>query len=335
MAKMLRRVQPAEPEKPITKKETEPTPLFEKEIIADGNTEAFAAEQMELLEIPFDKIQVGMDGMLNSRSGDLKVGDLFESIQTYGLMEPIGVWNPPGKNYYVLARGFRRYEAIRQIRLEDPEAFKTLHVTVFSGPLTDAMLMNLEENVRRDNLNHADLIDTVYRLYANRGVKEIDLAKQLGKSQGYISSLIGIKYKCHAKILEALRQELITLEDVRALAGTSPDNQLEALETLLGSDRADEIRKLMKKEKGNYKPSKKELISTVRQIQAYDVPQDKDYRAGVVSGILYAIGQLDDKATLHPVALTEVIPEIPDTGRKRGRPAGTGKKFQVKDEPVE
>ncbi len=142
------------------------------------------------------------------------ISGLMLSIQGKGLLEPI-VARPVDGGFEVVAGG-RRYEACRRlgwrqipchiVELDDKEAFE----------------VSLLENVQRETLNPIEEA-RAFRNYVNQfGYGgETELAKKIGKSQGYVSRRIGLlslpekvqNEIMRRRISPSVAQELMLLND--------------------------------------------------------------------------------------------------------------------------
>lgn len=272
----------------------------------------------DTVTLKFEDIRLNSDGMTNCRSelGDLT--GLVDSIKKHGMKQNMCVWQPPGKDYYVLAFGFRRYEALKLIRNEAPDAFAKVPCVLVRGGLVDAQTINLVENLKRKNLNHGDLAGRLGEMYTDRKMKEVEIAKQVGLSQPQVSNLIAVNMKCTPSVLRALKKGFINLATAKKLARLASDKQEEALNSLLADEQAADIDKwLTDQNKGSKKPGIAILRQKLKQIEAHSSEYDGDFRKGVRIGILYGMGLVaSDKDLLHP---PESMPEQPAAAQGRGK----------------
>lgn len=137
-----------------------------------------------------------------------KVAEMADSIAEYGLMNPLLVsmsYTTPGAgedperfesqpNGYKLVAGYTRFMAM-QVLVEDGRWKADHQVPVhIATDTTDKnksalQLLNLEENVRRNELSYIDLAHAVIELKAN-GMKTEDIAKRIGKTAAWISYVL-------------------------------------------------------------------------------------------------------------------------------------------------
>lgn len=161
---------------------------------------------MEVRSIELSTIAV--DHIVNCRK-DLNVDDLMESIQETGLQTPLGVCALVGGGYG-LVYGFRRYEAMVNLGLESAPC------RVVSG-LTNADLyiMNLQENVSRQNLNPIEEAEAIQRIIDSGRTIE-SFRKALGWSKTLVTQRIGL-LSLSDFIREALRADLISVRQAKVV----------------------------------------------------------------------------------------------------------------------
>jgi ParB family chromosome partitioning protein len=137
------------------------------------------------LQLPLDRIQ---PSRLNPRSARTEAGivELAQSIRRYGLLQPIVV-RPAAADRWQIVAGHRRFEAARRAGL-DP-------ISAFPLPGTSdrlALELMLAENVQRENLDPIDEATVYQRLKDECQLTQEQLAARVGKSQPYISAMLGL-----------------------------------------------------------------------------------------------------------------------------------------------
>lgn len=140
---------------------------------------------MVIKAINLDELDVDDEWNCRGTISPIDIGALAENIKEQGLLQP-GVVMPhpdPNSGYkYKLVAGFRRHLAIKYLKQ------KTYNCVVKEGISdSDAMFLNLNENLQREDLNilqEAKAIDKIKSSGFNQGRK--DCAKKLGKSEGWI-----------------------------------------------------------------------------------------------------------------------------------------------------
>lgn len=215
------------------------------------------AQAGELREIPLSDID--WKSYENQRSGNFMMGDtpdsdaldhsdfksLVGSIRDVGLKDPITVRpHPQGKGAkgekFELIKGFRRYAAIRVI--SDEDHIKAPRIKAFIKELDDleAFDEHVTENTARDNLKGPDLAFAAFKMRQLRRSNGEDpsaaeIARRMGKNQGYINELLNIVEKA-PKVADRWRNEPIQLSvnEMKSIAKLkTPDEQTAQYEKVL------------------------------------------------------------------------------------------------------
>lgn len=169
-----------------------------------------------VVEIDIDKIKANP---LQPRKvfDDESLQELADSIQEYGLLQPILVYEDGGKSdEYFLIAGERR---LRASKIAKKETIKAIVVDVQEKKLRELALI---ENIQREDLNPIDLAQSYKELIDEYGITHEEVAKRLSKSRAQITNTLRLldlenevqKYiienkisQGHAKILVALPKE--------------------------------------------------------------------------------------------------------------------------------
>jgi ParB/RepB/Spo0J family partition protein len=109
---------------------------------------------------------------------------LADSMQEYGLQQPIGV--RAVQDRYVLTSGLRRFEAARTLGWSSILAF------VRTVSADDAYVLDLIENLQREDLSPEEEADALAELIRTRGWTLQQVADALKRSVGYVSKRVRI-----------------------------------------------------------------------------------------------------------------------------------------------
>jgi ParB family chromosome partitioning protein len=109
--------------------------------------------------------------------------ELAASIQEHGLLQPILVRALPGERYQLVA-GERRLRAVRLAGRTEIAAI----VTRTSDPATLALV----ENLQRQDLDAVELARGLALLRERHGARQGTLARLIGKSDAYVSRMLGL-----------------------------------------------------------------------------------------------------------------------------------------------
>lgn len=115
----------------------------------------------------------------NQRSTGKDITELAESINQFGLLQPIGVTPPDGNGIHTIIFGHRRFEAVQSLGLTEIEA----EVIAESDSVTK--MIQLTENIHRADIHPMDEARTIAELL-NEGETQTFVAQMLGKSVPYI-----------------------------------------------------------------------------------------------------------------------------------------------------
>ncbi len=149
---------------------------------APGNntpTSVRAERLAELREVPLDAIELPSQPVRRFL-GD--IANLAASMQDYGLQQPISVRADGDK--YMLTSGLRRLTAARMLRWTSITAF------VRSVSADDAYVIDLVENLQREDLSAEEEADALVELVRTRGWTLEQVAEAVKRSPGYISKRV-------------------------------------------------------------------------------------------------------------------------------------------------
>ena len=110
------------------------------------------------------------------------IASLAASMQEYGLQQPISVRTDGDK--YVLTSGLRRYSAAQML------GWKTISAFVRSVTADEAYLVDLVENLQREDLSPEEEADALGELVRTRGWTLEQVAEAVKRSPGYVSKRV-------------------------------------------------------------------------------------------------------------------------------------------------
>lgn len=157
---------------------------------------------------------------------------LLQSMQEKGQLQAcLGLETKKGIE---LIAGFRRHAAAKALK------FKTLRVTVYAEKdklsEKDVMLINLAENVAREDLSAPDLAKRIVAIKQDNKISFQDLANQIGMSKSATVNLSRIWTKIHPRILEAWRanehRNIISQQWLLGIVSKSHEDQWNAFDRL-------------------------------------------------------------------------------------------------------
>ncbi len=159
-----------------------------------------------VLEIALDRIERDESQPRKNFDEDT-LRDLAESIETYGLLQPIVVRKKPNAlDRYIIVAGERRYRASQLLKA------RTIKAVLLDTEHDDAELGYLQviENIKRDALTMAELADFIASRIAAKETA-VSIGKKLGISKPQMT-----RYAAWAEMPESIR-ELIRSQKVPSI----------------------------------------------------------------------------------------------------------------------
>lgn len=197
--------------------------------------------------------EIYLDDSFNCR-GSISVADivdLAESIKQHGLQFPIAVQPvadipaglPEGKQFRMVA-GHRRYKAFELLKR------LTIPAMVRSG-LTElqALILNLDENLNRKQLNILQEAKAVQKLYQH-GLTQKDIAKKLQHPSGWVYIRF-VLLKLPDEIQEEAAAGLLTQYDIKRISEASNISEQYQIVKRIKDDRVRRLAFVPKKDKSD------------------------------------------------------------------------------------
>lgn len=193
----------------------------------------------QFLEVPIS--QVNYSRAFNSRVTYERVKELAADIETNGMINPVIVYpyvGPDKSKIYQLAAGHRRAMAIDSLRKAGAPEPK-IKILVREAPKNEqeAFLLNVAENMARDELTTFEVAQVLVRLREqfnmdDESIQRVMAASKGGYSKKHIANLVRAAKKLHPKILEAWKAEhpVCSLLNLLNWASLEHDEQLEAFD---------------------------------------------------------------------------------------------------------
>lgn len=222
---------------------------------------------------------------------DTKPERLIASILTKGVLEVITLQNAivDDKSVYYIIDGHTRYLAWLKAREQDPSIsvpnFRVLQISD-----ADAAQVAVELNRFQENLSDEDMHALVIRMVEEAGVKQTDIAEQLGMSTSYISDIVAAFHKVPTVARQLIEAGNWTVKHGRMLSRLHeyPKDQMRVFKQALRYD--DSAAKLEERVKKallslNFVKSATKDISKV----AEEVQEDGQIVGTVTEGQVYSI----------------------------------------------
>ncbi len=173
--------------------ETPPTREASLDDLARVAENAFAPVPRARM-IPIERIAPSGD---NPRKGFEHIDELAESIAASGVLQPLLVRRDAGRTgYYRLIAGERRLQAAHRVQgfdsVEARMRVETLPCVIRDESDQDAFADSLAENVARNDLTRAEIMDAYRRLRDEYGWGVRAIARRTGRSVGDVSELLNL-----------------------------------------------------------------------------------------------------------------------------------------------
>lgn len=161
---------------------------------------------------------------------DQSLIELADSIKIHGILQPLVVTLEANGKYRIVA-GERRYRAAQLTGL------KQLPVIVKKLAHTERSEVSIVENIQRVDLSPMELAISLFRLRTEFGLKNGQIAKQIGKAESTVNNIIRL-IKLPKKAQKALEDNRITEGHARAILSLEqwPELQQELLEKIIKHD---------------------------------------------------------------------------------------------------
>ena len=152
----------------------------------EANLPEFREEQMVLIRPNPKQPRTN----LKDESSQVKIRSLADSIEAYGLQQPIILRRLPeaeGDVIFEIVAGERRYQAHKLLGRE-----KIPSLVLPEDSEANPEILALVENLQRENLNAVDLANAILKLKAQDGFNFEKVGQIIGMSKGNVSRLIGV-----------------------------------------------------------------------------------------------------------------------------------------------
>jgi ParB family transcriptional regulator, chromosome partitioning protein len=151
----------------------------------------------------------------------VKLGELAQSIETRGVIQPIVVRSMGDK--YELIVGERR---LRAFELLGRASIPAIICEAISNE--EAMELTLIENIQREDLNPVEEAQAYYRLMTECNLSQMDVAAKVGKERSSIANTIRL-LSLPQEILNLLSDSKLSAGHARALLACQGDDEKIAL----------------------------------------------------------------------------------------------------------
>ncbi|MCA9337161.1 ParB/RepB/Spo0J family partition protein [Candidatus Saccharibacteria bacterium] len=184
---------------------------FDSDILLDTNE--------RIQKIAIEKIAPNQD-QPRKHFDQQALDELAQSIQRYGVLQPLVVSKGADDTYIIIA-GERRWRAAKQAELTQ------LPVIVRSAKELEQLEIAIIENVQRVDLSPLEQAVSIGRLHEQFSMSYGDIAKRLGKAPTTVNNIVRL-LQLPDTAKEALRAGKITEGHARAILALKGDEALQA-----------------------------------------------------------------------------------------------------------
>lgn len=152
--------------------------------------------------------------------------EFVDSIRTNGVEEAIRVFarqDKDGNTRFVLAQGFRRHRAIRQIIAEDPDALIRVPAIIVEGNKEKMLIAHATLNMGKP-LEEDEKAGIIAQLSAY-GYKIPRIAQVMSYSEHRVRQLLAYQNGASEQVKEAVKNNIVTLAIAQSLVATTPDTE--------------------------------------------------------------------------------------------------------------
>jgi len=153
------------------------------------------------------------------------LNELADSIKTYGLLQPIIIYEDNGR--YVLIAGERR---LRASKIAGLEYIKAIVADIDQKRLRELALI---ENIQREDLNPMDLAESFKELIDNYDITHEELSTIIHKSRTHITNTLRV-LNLEEPLKKALREKKISLGHAKILVSLDADTQKLVSDSVIG-----------------------------------------------------------------------------------------------------
>jgi len=197
----------------------------------------------KVFDIPLDKI-VPDSHQPRRVFDEEKLRGLAKSIAQQGLIQPVLLRPKGGK--YVIVHGERRFQAHKMLGL------KTIRAEVRELTDREVLLIQLIENVQREDLNPIEEAETYLRMVNKLRLTHEEIAEKIGKSRTYITNKLRL-----LDLSPSIQEKIIS--------GTLSQGHGEAILTVGNKDERERVAKKIIEERLSVKQSREMIKSRAQE----------------------------------------------------------------------
>ena len=181
----------------------------------------------ETMKLPISRVEP-RESQPRTNFDEASLQELADSIQEYGLIQPITV-RRLDSGYYQIIAGERRWRAARIAGLRE------VPVRVIEADDKLATELALVENLQREDLNPLEEALGYKRLLDEYGMTQEEAARRVGKSRPTVTNALRL-LNLAPEVQQFVEQGLLSAGHARALVGVKPEEaQIDAARSVIAN----------------------------------------------------------------------------------------------------
>src|SRR5712671_4632596 len=187
-----------------------------------GNASGLASsDEGTLKSIPIG--QIGRNPFQPRREfNSEELGELQESLNSSGLLQPITVRRRPGKDGFELIAGERRLRAAMKL------GWKEIPAIIKDIDDKTVLTLALVENLQRTDLNPIEEGEGYYRLSHDFGLTQQQIAETVGKDRTTVANMLRV-LQLPESVRKLLQDGKLTMGHAKVLLGLDDSDKMVAL----------------------------------------------------------------------------------------------------------
>jgi len=206
---------------------------------------------LKLKEIPIDQLEISD---LNVRQQPYPFGDLEDSIEKHGILNPLLVVESDNSGKYGVVCGSMRFHAARAVGL------KTVPCVIRNLSDEEAIVLSLTENIQRGDLTLEEEADGIAKLYEIHKSQKAT-AEAINKSENWVNERLQAK-----ELVEVLKRHSDSPLAVELPRNPTKVKQIAGLSKFLFSDNEEKQVELFESLKDKNRRDVQRVVTQFREI---------------------------------------------------------------------
>jgi len=208
-----------------------------------------------------------------------EIRQLAKSIDEYGLIHPLTVKDLGNGERYRLIAGFRRLKALQYLKR------RSIDVKSIKGKSEDELVIQLIENIQRQDLNAIDVAKSLRQISRLKGLtKQSEIAKFLGKSVSWVSQHL-VLLRSDESLKKAIGDGEIAFGAASVIAALPKEEQEPALRSAYSEAKINGKEKISVKGARRHARRRKVLMDRQMRIRPVE-EREREQRESLITAFL-------------------------------------------------